>query len=1582
MDPNNPFTHSFHPSLPNATASAPASHPYNTQPPSSSGLPPELDPDFQQPLHFYQSGRDWGHTPDQGFPPEQRLADTSEQDQGDAEAEQPRARTRTHHLPPTFSDSEEEEGVATAAVAAAQTAPEVPRKVTKVVLKNKKRQPDQLESDPTMVSTRGAGSAINYSEDSLSRNLRSRVKDDEDDDGNQYDDGVEQDDEVDAEGDADDDEDEQPIAPRTTRSGRRIVAYKEDPIEGASDSASEEERPRSKKRIGNSKSLEGFVVDDEKSEDDDREYGSRSRPRRHLVRGDSSSKVANLAAKRNASAKGKAKANGSRRRGREADGFGELEDLEEMSENDSDGDNTEDEQAGRSYRLRERKKVDYSLAAMPVAAQENGGGRPFRRTKSKGSTGGGPFELDPGTTAAHLRLPTLTGGRKGKTGWDALPLSMTGKDYAQAFGEEVDSSDDDIPAARKAGAPPPIFGAAGAPGGLLGSGPAPIGGDGANEGSARDALGRIKKGGDALADIDPLGVNMQVDFDSVGGLDGHIQQLKEMVSLPLLYPEVFQQFKVTPPRGVLFHGPPGTGKTLVARALAASCSTSGQQISFFMRKGADCLSKWVGEAERQLRMLFDEARASQPSIIFFDEIDGLAPVRSSKQDQIHASIVSTLLALMDGMDGRGQVVVIGATNRPDSVDPALRRPGRFDREFYFPLPSREARRSIINIHTKGWEPPLSDSFKDTLSDVTKGYGGADLRALCTEAALNAIQRRYPQIYQTTERLLLQPETIRVEAKDFMMSVNKLVPSSARSSSSAAAPLPDHLKPLLQSTVDQAVEALQKVMPPATKRNPLEEALWEDDAAPSADGQQADGGFGREMMLQSFEQLRIFRPRLVIAGSPGMGQGFVGGALLHHLEGYHVQSLDIGALMGDSARTPEAAIVQLFVEAKRHKPSVVYIPGLVHWARSVSETVRATTKALLDELSPSDPVLLLAIAEEPLHELPADVLKWFGYLRDNKVQVAAADEPSRQRFFADLLHNIAKPPTEFPDAIPRRKRVLEELAKAPPRPPRQATQAEVQLQASDDHRTLEHLKYRLGPVLSDLRKKFKKFTRDVWDEYELHHLTGELGFDYWKEKGKIIVRIRYEKGFRRRRFSSVDGGGAVEPSSAPVTSDAPATTEERAQSLPVQPPTEIIVNGVAEDTAMADAGNSDALSGPLRLPLAAESASSLATPVPLPADVPNGHIPVSPQAQAETVAPEPTATEAQVTVTADEEDEDPFFETRDMTIYTMNLERMQKRLYYNGYLTLTDFMDDLGKIVANAETAQEVDQDRLVRAHQMRNLANILLDQYVDQGFRLECERMAVRQRAREEEKLKAAEEAKRAAEEAAKAPRRPSGERFSARVQGQPPEHRTPVDLLAIERQGKRSRTSSSRHSGSAVDGGERKRARSAIIEEVDAMIESSAVPQVPGVVDMAETGGQQAQAQLQLDPLRGPTFANDEAADVSTSTAQDRVVPPASTTIGPVIPASSDEGDGTSHVVSAPPPHPAFHLPTRQAEQLRNQLLSRSAGFNIDQLLQLRAACFDAVWRHRADWDRTALLSELSDLVEDVTNAVRMEREAEGLTD
>lgn len=414
-------------------------------------------------------------------------------------------------------------------------------------------------------------------------------------------------------------------------------------------------------------------------------------------------------------------------------------------------------------------------------------------------------------------------------------------------------------------------------------------------GGGPPGLGKVKDR-KALADADPLGVDTSVNFDGVGGLDNHINQLKEMVALPLLYPEVFQRFHVTPPRGVLFHGPPGTGKTLLARALASSVSSHGRKVTFYMRKGADALSKWVGEAEKQLRLLFEEARKNQPSIIFFDEIDGLAPVRSSKQEQIHASIVATLLALMDGMDGRGQVIVIGATNRPDSVDPALRRPGRFDREFYFPLPDVDGRRKIIDIHTKGWEPPLKPQFKDELAGLTRGYGGADLRALCTEAALNAVQGTFPQIYSSDQKLIIDPTQIKVLAKDFMISVNKIVPSSERAASSGATPLKKEVEPLLREPLKDISDRIDKAIPRKRKATALEEAMYDD--------RDDELGFEKEVMQREFEASRIFRPRLLIRGVSGMGQHYLGAALLSKFEGLHVQNFDLATLMKDSTRVSD------------------------------------------------------------------------------------------------------------------------------------------------------------------------------------------------------------------------------------------------------------------------------------------------------------------------------------------------------------------------------------------------------------------------------------------------------------------------------------------------------------------------------------------------------------------------------------------------------------------------------------------------------------------------------------------------------
>ncbi|KAI1005799.1 Tat-binding 7 [Podosphaera aphanis] len=599
-------------------------------------------------------------------------------------------------------------------------------------------------------------------------------------------------------------------------------------------------------------------------------------------------------------------------------------------------------------------------------------------------------------------------------------------------------------------------------------------------------LGKVKSQ-KALADADPLGVDQNVDFSKVGGLDDHINQLKEMVQMPLLYPELFMKFHVTPPRGVLFHGPPGTGKTLLARALAARVGSGGQKITFYMRKGADALSKWVGEAERQLRLLFDEARKTQPSIIFFDEIDGLAPVRSSKQEQIHASIVSTLLALMDGMDGRGQVVVIGATNRPDNIDPALRRPGRFDREFYFPLPDLEARRSILSIHTKDWG--LDENFKTSLAQVTKGYGGADLRALCTEAALNAIQRTYPQIYSSNDKLKVDADKIKVTAKDFMLSVRKMIPSSERSTSSGAAVLPKTVEPLLREQLKKIEEILDGIIPMKKKTTALQEALleqYEDD----------DHGFGRENMQRDFESSRVFRPRLLIQGEPGMGQVYLGGAILNHFEGLHVQSFDLSTIYSDSTRSPEAALVQMFAEVKRHKPSVIYIPSVETWYHTLNDAAITTFLGLLRAVPPTDPILVLGITDTPSEKTNPEILRdIFGFSKHNSFTISRPSRPSRRAFFATIGEYVRKSPKDFPEPLNRKKRNLEVLELAPPPVVKPPTKEEIEAQKKKDRQILNQLKVAIQPIMDQIQKKYKKFRTPVIAPNVIKYIFDEKDPDF-------------------------------------------------------------------------------------------------------------------------------------------------------------------------------------------------------------------------------------------------------------------------------------------------------------------------------------------------------------------------------------------------------------------------------------------------------------------------------------------------------
>ncbi|NXD67273.1 ATAD2 protein, partial [Eolophus roseicapillus] len=535
--------------------------------------------------------------------------------------------------------------------------------------------------------------------------------------------------------------------------------------------------------------------------------------------------------------------------------------------------------------------------------------------------------------------------------------------------------------------------------------------------------------GASLADVDPMQIDCSVRFDAVGGLSDHISSLKEMVVFPLLYPEFFERFKIQPPRGCLFYGPPGTGKTLVARALANECSQGDKRIAFFMRKGADCLSKWVGESERQLRLLFDQAYQMRPSIIFFDEIDGLAPVRSSKQDQIHSSIVSTLLALMDGLDSRGEIVVIGATNRLDSIDPALRRPGRFDREFLFSLPNKEARKEIFKIHTRDWTPKLLDSFLEELAEKCTGYCGADIKSLCAEAALCALRRRYPQIYKSSEKLQLDINSVEITAEDFVVAMQKTVPASQRAVASPGRALSPVTKPLFENTLARILQALQRVFPHA------ELALKDKQQGISRTSTLIVFILAGSVVFLTFltfitsltwffpycfrnvyYQPTSCRPRLLLVGEPGYGQtSHLAPAVIHALEKFPVYTLDLCTLSA-SITSPEETCAQLMREAQRTAPSIIYIPHIHLWWEAAGATLKATFITLLQNIPTFAPVLLLATSDVHHTDLPKEIKDLFNDDHEEVFKIQLPDKEERGMFFEDLIVNqVAKPPAPKPNA---------------------------------------------------------------------------------------------------------------------------------------------------------------------------------------------------------------------------------------------------------------------------------------------------------------------------------------------------------------------------------------------------------------------------------------------------------------------------------------------------------------------------------------------------------------------------------------
>ena len=376
-----------------------------------------------------------------------------------------------------------------------------------------------------------------------------------------------------------------------------------------------------------------------------------------------------------------------------------------------------------------------------------------------------------------------------------------------------------------------------------------------------------------------------ISYEDIGGIGQQLQNIREMVELPLKHPILFRRLGIDPPRGVLLHGPPGTGKTLIAKAVASETNAHFQSIN-----GPEIISKYYGESEKQLREIFDEAAANSPAIIFIDELDSIAPKREDVSGEVERRVVAQLLTLLDGMQGRDNVVVIGATNRRDAIDPALRRPGRFDRELEIGVPDKNGRAEIIGIHTR--DMPISDDFDiDWLLENTYGFVGADISALVRESAMKALRRYLPEINLDEEEI--PPEVIeKMEVKmvDFHLAIKDIEPSALR----------EVYIEVPQVSWDQ-VGGLEEI-----KERLKESIEWP---------------LNRP---ETFEHFGIKPPRgIILFGAPGTGKTLIAKAIANEASANFI-TIKGPELISKWVGESEKAVREVFKKAKQASPSIVFL----------------------------------------------------------------------------------------------------------------------------------------------------------------------------------------------------------------------------------------------------------------------------------------------------------------------------------------------------------------------------------------------------------------------------------------------------------------------------------------------------------------------------------------------------------------------------------------------------------------------------------------------------------------------------------
>ena len=453
-----------------------------------------------------------------------------------------------------------------------------------------------------------------------------------------------------------------------------------------------------------------------------------------------------------------------------------------------------------------------------------------------------------------------------------------------------------------------------------------------------------------------------ITYEDIGGLQNEIQRVREMVELPMKHPQIFKKLGIEPPQGVLLHGPPGTGKTLLAKAVANETSAS-----FFSIAGPEIISKYYGESEQQLREIFEDAKEESPAIIFIDELDSIAPKREDVTGEVERRVVAQLLTMMDGLEARGQVIVIAATNRVDSVDPALRRPGRFDREIEIGVPDEVGRKEILQIHTRGM--PLSDDVSlSHLADETHGFVGADIESLTKEAAMKALRRYLPEIDLDEEDI--PPSLIDrmiVKRNDFAGALNEVEPSAMR----------------------EVLVELPKI-------------TWDDVGGLESPQQQVQESVEWPLTTpEKFERMGVEAPKgVLLYGPPGTGKTLMAKAVASETNANFI-SVRGPQLLSKWVGESEKAIRQTFRKARQVSPTIIFFDELDSLAPSrgqdmgnnVSERVVNQLLTELDGLEEMGDVMVIGATNRPDMIDPALIRS--GRF-DRLVMIGQPDEEGREQ----------------------------------------------------------------------------------------------------------------------------------------------------------------------------------------------------------------------------------------------------------------------------------------------------------------------------------------------------------------------------------------------------------------------------------------------------------------------------------------------------------------------------------------------------------------------------------------------------------